>query len=293
MSLWRDYELIDSGGLRKLERFGSYRLVRPDPQAIWRPSLPESRWMDADAIYVRSGTGEGTWSFKRKLPSSWTVAFQELLFKVKPTAFKHTGLFPEQALNWLWLQQLLRLQGEAGNKKVLNLFAYTGGATLAAASAGASVCHVDASKGSIKWAKQNQEISGLTDKPVRWICDDVPAFVKREVRRGKRYDAIIMDPPPYGRGVSGELWKIEKDLAPLVDLCMKKILSDRPVFFLINSYASGYSHISLKNFLEDFTSRFGGFVESGDLLIPHTNSARFLPCGIYARWSGSGVKAEA
>ncbi len=290
MSLWNDYELIDSGGLRKLERFGPYSLVRPDPQAIWMPSLPDSRWMDADAVYVRNGSGEGVWSFKRKLPESWTVAFRELVFKVKPTAFKHTGLFPEQAVNWLWLQRLLKHQGR-GN--VLNLFAYTGGATLAAASAGAAVCHVDASKGAIKWARQNQELSGLEDKPIRWICDDVSAFVKREIRRGKSYDAIIMDPPPYGRGVSGELWKIEKDLAPLVDLCIKKLLSDRPMFFLINSYASGYAHISLRNFLEDFTSRFGGLIESGDLFIPHTkNSARFLPCGIYARWAGFEVKAE-
>ena len=287
MSPWHDYELIDSGGLRKLERFGPYSLVRPDPQAIWTPALPDSRWRDADAVYIRSGR-DGTWNFKRKLPESWTVAFQELLFKVKPTAFKHTGLFPEQAVNWLWLQQLLK---QRGGGKVLNLFAYTGGATLAAASAGAAVCHVDAAKGAIKWAKENQKISGLADKPIRWICDDVSVFVKRELRRGNRYDAIIMDPPPYGRGVSGELWKIEKDLAPLVDLCTK-LLSDRPLFFLINSYASGYAHLSMKNFLEDYTLRFGGRLESGDLLIPHTNSARFLPCGIYARWAALDVKAE-
>jgi 23S rRNA (cytosine1962-C5)-methyltransferase len=283
---WIDYELIDSGGGRKFERYGKYRLVRPDPQAIWQPALSEAEWRKADAEYARSGR-EGEWTFRRSLPESWTVSFRELVFRVKPTSFKHTGLFPEQAANWLWLQRLI---AERGGGRVLNLFAYTGGATLAAASAGAEVAHVDASRGAIKWARENQEASGLAGRKIRWIQDDVSAFVARETRRGSRYDAVVMDPPPYGRGAAGELWKIETDLAPLVAGCMS-LLSDRPLFFLVNTYASGYAHMSMRNFLEDFSGRLagttspGGILESGDLLIPQSSSRRVLPCGIFARWA--------
>lgn len=274
--------MIDSGDGRKLERYGPYILVRPDPQAIWTPALPEAEWSLADAVYIRT-EGEGRWNFKKELPDAWEVRFRELAFSVRPTAFKHTGLFPEQAVNWLWFQEILRKRTKP-QPQVLNLFAYTGGATLAAASSGAAVCHVDASKAAIRWARKNQEISGLNDRKIRWIHDDVTAFAGRELRRGRRYDGIIMDPPPYGRGPSGEMWKLEKNLALLMEKCMK-LLSDSPAFFLINSYASGYSHHSLKNLLYGIASGFGGELESGDLLLAHSRSERLLPCGIFARWS--------
>ncbi len=279
--LWEDYELIDSGHGRKLERYGPYTLVRPDPQAIWGTSLPESEWNRADASYVREHE-EGGWHFRRPLPEHWTIRFRELCFKVKPTSFKHTGVFPEQAVNWVWLQGVLKHYGPAD---VLNLFAYTGGATLAAATSGARVCHVDASKGAVRWARENQQLSGLQEKPVRWIQDDVQAFVSRELRRGHRYHGIIMDPPPYGRGVSGELWKIETHLCDFVKRCAR-LLHDKPAFFLINGYATGYSHHSFRNLLDEQLSRYPGTILSGDMLLPHSSSGKFLPCGVFARWSG-------
>jgi len=281
-----EYELIDSGDGRKLERYGAYVLSRPDPQAIWRPSLPREDWAAADAVYTRQGR-TGRWDFRRPLPRSWPVAYAGLVFVVRPTEFKHTGLFPEQAANWRWFRDLL--SGRRG-PSVLNLFAYTGGATLSAAAAGASVCHVDAAKGAIRWARENQERSGLSDRPIRWIRDDVPAFVAREKRRGRRYDALILDPPPYGRGPDGQMWKLERDLAPLLDRALA-LLSEEPAFVLINGYATGYSHHSLRNLLLDLTARRGGRVESGDLLLPHRGSVRMLPCGIFARWTpGEGFR---
>jgi len=273
------YELVDSGGGRKLERYGPVLLSRPDPQAIWLPSLPPSVWKKADASYNREGHA-GSWHFRKPLPESWKVAFEGLVFIVKPTRFKHTGLFPEQAPNWRWCRK--RMAGREA-LSILNLFAYTGGATLSAASAGASVCHVDASKAAIRWARDNQKASGLSSRTVRWIQDDVAAYVRREIRRGRRYDGVIMDPPPYGRGPTGEMWKLEKDLAPLVRDCFS-LLSEDPVFLLISSYASGYSHHSLRNLLTDVAGRRGE-VESGDLLLRSSVMDRPLPCGLFARWS--------
>jgi len=280
-ALWQDYELIDSGRGEKYERYGPYTLVRPDPQAIWTPVLSDDEWVRADAVYMREGQ-TGTWHYRRPLPESWTMRFRELRFKVRPTSFKHTGVFPEQASNWLWIQEILK---DYGASDVLNLFAYTGGATLAAAAAGARVCHVDASKGAVRWARENQRLSRLEDKSVRWIQDDVQAFVSREIRRGKKYHGIIMDPPPYGRGVSGEIWKIETHLSGLVARC-SDLLSDNPAFFLINSYATGYSHFSFRNLLAEQVTPLGGTLSSGDMLLPHSRSNRYLPCGVYARWSG-------
>ncbi|MDH4101071.1 MAG: class I SAM-dependent methyltransferase, partial [Nitrospirota bacterium] len=277
-SSWEDYALIDSGHGRRLERWGEFTLDRPDPQVLWRPALPEKEWGKVDARFDRKSDGSGAWTFNRSLPERWNVRFEGLSFYVKPTTFKHTGLFPEQTVNWSWLRKLI---GQAeGEVSVLNLFGYTGGATLAAAAAGAKVTHVDASKGSIKWARENQELSGLVDKPVRWIMDDAMKFVEREVRRGKKYQGIIMDPPPYGRGPDGELWKIEKDLTVLLEHCEK--LLEAPLFILINTYATDYSGLALHNCLLDFRRDFGGAIESGELAIEEEAAGRLLPSGIFA-----------
>ena len=226
---WKDYEIIDMANGEKLERWGNIKLIRPDPQIIWKNKSFPNEWKNANARYNRSNTGGGAWEYKKRLPESWQVKYKNLTFNIKPMGFKHTGLFPEQAVNWDWM--INKIQQSKRNIKVLNLFAYTGGATVACLSAGASVCHVDSSKGMTTWAKENVESSGLREKPVRFIIDDVVKFVQREIRRGNKYDAIVMDPPSYGRGKNGEVWQFENNIADLVELCMQ-VLSDDPLFFL-------------------------------------------------------------
>ncbi|TAN33627.1 SAM-dependent methyltransferase [Patescibacteria group bacterium] len=294
----KDYELLDSGEGEKLERYGKYVLSRPDPQALWRKSAPEL-WPKADAVFSRRdpvgvrGDQATEWKLKAGVSRKWQVEFGGLRFWIKPSAFKHTGLFPEQKGNWEWIKKVLdsrrslprtRIRGGNDKVNVLNLFGYTGGATLAAAQAGAQICHVDGSKSAIGWARENAEISGLSEKPVRWILDDAVAFVKREIKRGRKYDGIIMDPPAFGHGPKGEMWKIEEDFLELMDLCAQ-LLSDKPLFFLVNGYASGYSSITYANNLESLVKKLaGGSVEHGELTIEE-KSGRLLPCGIFARWS--------
>ena len=280
---WTDYELLDASDGERLERWGRYILRRPDPQIIWKKSASHRLWNNADAVYKRSHSGGGGWS-KNNLPQAWTIDYSSLglKFTLKPMGFKHTGLFPEQAVNWDWFSDLIRNSGR--EIRVLNLFAYTGGATVAALEAGASVCHVDASKGMVTWAKENVVSSGLGDRSVRYIVDDVKKFVAREFRRGKQYDAIIMDPPSYGRGPNGEVWKIEDELFPLIEECMK-ILSDKPLFFLINSYTTGLSAQILANILTmTLKKKFGGKVTSDEIGLPMSASGLVLPCGISGRW---------
>ena len=278
---WKDYELIDCSGGEKLERWGDRILVRPDPQAIWKTPRRDRRWKDFSARYIRSDRGGGAWD-KRALPESWRVSYGELTFNVKPMNFKHTGLFPEQAANWDYIMAKIRRADRPVN--VLNLFAYTGAATVAAAKAGASVCHVDAAKGMVAWAKENAEASGVREAPVRWIVDDCAKFVEREIRRGRRYDAVIMDPPSYGRGPSGEIWKLEENLWPFVEL-VSGVLSDDPLFVVINSYTTGLSASTLTYISESiFTKKFGGHSESRELGLPVTASGLALPCGASCRW---------
>lgn len=283
---WKDYILIDAAGGEKLEYWKNILLRRPDPQAIWTKKERTGLWSKTDATYKRSSSGGGHWEiFNKKMPERWTVSYKDLTFNIKPMGFKHTGLFPEQAVNWDWFSRLIK---EANRPiKVLNLFAYTGGATVAALSAGAEVCHVDASKGMVAWAKENVMSSGLAKKPVRYIVDDVKKFVAREGRRGKRYDAIIMDPPSYGRGPSGELWKIEDELYPLIEDCMK-ILSDDPLFFLINSYTTGLSQTIMENVLNlTVKEKFGGAVSCDEIGLMMQDKNMVLPCGISCRWSSN------
>ena len=278
---WRDYELIDCGRGEKLERWGKYTLVRPDPQAIWNTPRENPLWRRHDARYARSSTGGGAWE-KKELPERWTVGYGNLTFNIKPMNFKHTGLFPEQAANWDWAGEQIRKAGRPVS--VLNLFAYTGGATGACAAAGASVCHVDAAKGMVAWAKENAKSSGLEDAPIRWIIDDCGKFVEREIRRGRRYDGVIMDPPSYGRGPSGEIWKLEENLYPFVEL-VAGVLSDAPLFFIINSYTTGLAPSVLTYLLESIvTKRHGGRTESGELGLPVTDTGLVLPCGATGRW---------
>ena len=264
----------------KLEKWNDIILVRPDPQIIWKnKSFPE-KWKNANAEYFRSNTGGGQWKYNKKLPESWQVKYKKLIFNIKPMGFKHTGLFPEQAINWDWM--INKIQNANRPIKVLNLFAYTGGATVACLSAGASVCHVDSSKGMVSWAKENVVSSGLQDKSVRYIIDDVVKFVNREIRRGNKYDAIIMDPPSYGRGTNGEIWKFEENIYDLVELC-SKVLTDNPLFFLINSYTTGISSAVLENILKLNIFSKGKF-SNGEIGIPMQNSNLVLPCGIFGRW---------
>ena len=278
---WKDYEIIDTSDGEKLERWGDYLLIRPDPQVIWQDVRRAPEWKKPNAVYHRSNKGGGEWEFF-DLPEEWQISYKDLSFRLKPFSFKHTGLFPEQAVNWDWFSSLIRKAGRP--VKVLNLFAYTGGATLAALQAGASVTHVDASKGMVEWAKENAEISGLKDKPVRWLIDDCKKFVERELRRGNRYDAIIMDPPSYGRGPKGEIWKIEDALHPLVRLCAD-LLSDDPLFFLINSYTTGFAPAVLSYLLElEVRSRFGGHVSASEIGLPVRETNSILPCGSSGRW---------
>ena len=277
---WKDYTLLDCGDGRRLERWGSYVLARPDPQAIWQPE-GGPLWAKADATYHRSGSGGGHWEVK-KLPESWRIGYRDLTFNVKPMSFKHTGVFPEQAANWDFIMDAI---GGAGRPiSVLNLFAYTGGATLAAASAGAGVCHVDAARGMVAWARENAAASGLQDAPIRYIVDDCKKFIEREIRRGKRYDAIIMDPPSYGRGPSGEIWRFEDNIGELVALCAG-LLSDAPLFFIINSYTAGISP-SVPAYLLGLSvkKRFGGTIEAGELGLPVQSTGMALPCGHTSRW---------
>ena len=235
---WKDYELLDATGGNRLERWGKTILVRPDPQVIWKNEKKSPLWNRADAVYHRSSAGGGKWQYFRTLPQKWTIGYEDLTLVVSPTGFKHTGVFPEQAVNWSWYRRVI---GEAGRPiRVLNLFGYTGGATLACAAAGASVCHVDASKGMVQWGKENAAASGLADRPIRWIVDDCAKFVAREIRRGSLYDAVIMDPPSYGRGPGGEVWKLEEQIYDLIDLCAG-VLTDNPLFFAVNSYTTGLS----------------------------------------------------
>ena len=279
---WKDYEVLDTSDGEKLERWGSYILIRPDPQVIWFTPRNDRRWREYDAKYARSNSGGGQWS-RNRLPERWQIHYRELTFNVKPMNFKHTGVFPEQAENWDFIDTAIRAAGRPVS--VLNLFAYTGGATLAAAAAGASVCHVDAAKGMVAWAKENAAASGLGEAPIRWIVDDCAKFVEREIRRGRRYDAVIMDPPSYGRGPSGEIWKLEKDLYPFVKL-VSGVLSDKPLFFILNSYTTGLAPSVLTCLLDTLiTPRFGGHTESDELGLPVTDSGLVLPCGATGRWT--------
>ncbi len=279
---WNDYEVIDCSKGEKLERWGDFLLVRPDPQVIWDTPRTHRGWNKPNARYHRSAKGGGQWEFF-DLPQQWTVRYENLTFNLKPFSFKHTGLFPEQAANWDWFGDLIARSGRP--VKVLNLFAYTGGATLAAAKAGAGVTHVDASKGMVTWAKENAKSSGLEQAPIRWIVDDCIKFAEREIRRGSRYDAVIMDPPSYGRGPKGEVWKIEDAIHPLVKLC-SQLLSDRPLFFLINSYTTGLAPSVLSYMLSvEIASRHKGTVTAGELGLPVTRTGLVLPCGASGRWS--------
>lgn len=279
---WKDYEVIDCSKGEKLERWGDYILVRPDPQVIWDTPRKEKGWHKMNAHYHRSKKGGGEWEFF-DLPQQWSIHYRNLTFQLKPFSFKHTGLFPEQAANWDWFSELIKKAGRP--VKVLNLFAYTGGATIAAAAAGASITHVDASKGMVTWAKENAASSGLTDAPIRWIVDDCVKFVEREIRRGNHYDAIIMDPPSYGRGPKGEIWKIEESIHPLVKLCAQ-LLVDRPLFFLINSYTTGLQPAVLSYLIGTELKRFSGKVTADEIGLPVSSNGLTLPCGASGRFEG-------
>jgi 23S rRNA (cytosine1962-C5)-methyltransferase len=305
-----DYELLDTGLGEKLERIGKFVLSRPDPQALWAKRLPDSEWKKADASFSRdeskgdAGSKSG-WTMKTNIPDRWSIDFGEMKFQIKPTAFKHVGLFPEQVVNWKWLGEIVnsekcKMKSETKNLddkvnddtdnhvEVLNLFGYTGGASLACAKAGAKVVHVDGSKSAITWARENAELSGLKDKPVRWILEDARAFVTREIKRDRKYDGIIMDPPAFGHGPDNELWKIEEHFLGLVQDCVK-LLKNKPSFFLINGYSAGYSAIAYENILLSLVEKFGGSIETGELAISESKKAglptRLLPCGIFARWN--------
>jgi len=285
---WKDYEVIDASQGEKLERWGKYILVRPDPQVIWNTPKVEKGWKQRNAHYHRSSKGGGEWEFF-DLPKQWKISYKDLTFNLQPFSFKHTGLFPEQAANWEWFGHIIK---EAKKKdpsreiKVLNLFAYTGGATVAAAKAGAAVTHVDASKGMVTWAKENATHSGLEEAPIRYIVDDCVKFVEREIRRGNKYDAIIMDPPSYGRGPKGEIWKIEESIHPFVKLCTQ-VLKEKPLFYLINSYTTGLQPAVLSYLLGiELTPKFGGKVEADEIGLPVTTNGLVLPCGASGRWIG-------
>ena len=277
---WKDYEILDMADGEKLERWGNIYLIRPDPQIIWKNKSKPELWKKANAHYHRSKTGGGEWEYLKRVPDSWQVKYKDLTFNLKPMGFKHTGLFPEQAVNWDFM--INKIKNANREIKVLNLFAYTGGATVACSYAGASVCHVDSSKGMTAWAKENIQSSGLAERPIRFIIDDVIKFVQREIRRGNRYDAIVMDPPSYGRGANGEVWNIEESLYKLVELCVQ-VLSDKPLFFLINSYTTGLSPTILANILS-LSIKTPGKISCGEVGLPMKDSNLILPCGIYGRW---------
>ncbi|MBR6698351.1 MAG: class I SAM-dependent methyltransferase [Lachnospiraceae bacterium] len=279
---WKDYEVIDTSNGEKLERWGDYLLVRPDPQVIWNTPKNHKGWKRMNGHYHRSQKGGGEWEFF-DLPEQWTINYKELTFNLKPFSFKHTGLFPEQATNWDWFSD--KIKNANRPVKVLNLFAYTGGATLAAAKAGASVTHVDASKGMVTWAKENARSSGLEEAPIRWIVDDCVKFVEREIRRGNKYDGIIMDPPSYGRGPKGEIWKIEESIHSFIKLCVQ-LLSDDALFFLINSYTTGLAPSVLTYMIStEILPTHKGSVESSEIGLPVSGNGLVLPCGASGRWS--------
>ena len=275
---WKDYECIDTANGEKLERWGDIILCRPDPQVIWDSKVNKGVWKTADAHYHRSSSGGGKWEYKKSIPEQWTVNYKDLTFNIKPMGFKHTGLFPEQAVNWDYMMN--KIKGRKG-AKVLNLFAYTGGATVACAKAGASVTHVDASKGMVQWAKENARSSSLSDAPIRYLVDDCMKFVEREIRRGNKYDAILMDPPSYGRGPGGEVWKIEDSICHFVRRCTL-LLSDNPLFFIINSYTTGLSPTVMSNLMRMCLPE--GNIEASEIGLKITSSSMVLPCGATARW---------
>ncbi len=272
------YALLDSGEGMRLERFGSFVLARPDPEALWQKKESESVWQNADATFIRKGAS-GVWKSKTALPKSWQIHYGGLTFELRPTSFKHVGLFPEQKSHWQWLEKKI-----SPGTKVLNLFAYTGGATLSALRAGAEVTHVDSSKVAIDWARKNAELSGLAGAPVRWIEDDVLTFLKREVKRGNTYDVIIMDPPAFGHGAGSKLWKIEKDFYELFNL-VQKVLSNKPVAVIINGYTAGYSAITFENNVLEIQKKFGGQIDAGELVLTEEGGNRSLPAGVFARWN--------
>ena len=278
---WKDYEVIDTSNGEKLERWGNYTLLRPDPQVIWNTPKTNRKWKQLNGHYHRSAKGGGEWEFF-DLPEQWTIGYKGLTFNLKPFSFKHTGLFPEQAVNWDWFSEKIRNANRPVN--VLNLFAYTGGATISAAKAGASVTHVDASKGMVTWAKENAVSSGLEDAKIRWIVDDCVKFVEREIRRGRKYDGIIMDPPSYGRGPKGEIWKIEEKIYPFIELCTQ-LLSDDALFFLVNSYTTGLQPAVLSYMMNTaIKNKFGGTVAAEEIGLPVSSNGLVLPCGASGRW---------
>jgi 23S rRNA (cytosine1962-C5)-methyltransferase len=284
---WRDYALLDAGQGLKQERWGDITLVRPDPQIIW-PRRAGPDWTDWDGFYHRSESGGGRWEFRRQLPASWKIHYAplDLTFRIQPTSFKHTGLFPEQAVNWEWCSQRIQAARQTGREiQVLNLFGYTGAATCAAAKAGASVCHVDAAEGMVKWCRENAALSGLADAPIRYIADDCLKFVRREIRRGRRYDAIIMDPPTFGRGSGGEMWRLEDHLWELLAEC-RALLSEAPLFILINAYTARLSPTVVVNLLGELMGTAGGTLTGGEVGLPIQADGKILPCGIYGRWEG-------
>lgn len=281
-SNWKDYELLDCSSGERLERWGNVTLIRPDPQVIWKTPKKHPAWRRADAVYHRSSSGGGNWEIKNKIPSFWSIGYGDLSFNVKTMGFKHTGIFPEQAVNWDYTAKLIKNAGRP--VKVLNLFAYTGGATVACLKAGAEVVHVDASKGMVQWAKENAVASGVADRKVRWIVDDCVKFVQREIRRGNKYDIIIMDPPSYGRGPGGEIWKLENEVYSFVELC-SQVLSDNPIMVLINSYTTGLSPAVMQYILGALIKpKFGGVAESDEIGLPVTQTGMILPCGASAIW---------
>lgn len=281
---WKDYEVLDTSGGEKLERWGAYTLVRPDPQVIWEEEKKHPGWVNPNGHYHRSAKGGGEWEF-HKLPEEWSIKYRELTFQLKPFSFKHTGLFPEQAVNWDWCEKIIK--NAARPVKVLNLFAYTGGATLSAAQAGASVTHVDASKGMVTWAKENAVSSGLKDAPIRWLVDDCVKFAEREIRRGNTYDGIIMDPPSYGRGPKGEIWKMEESIFPFIKLTAR-LLSKNALFFLLNSYTTGLQPAVLSYMMHSAIAKErGGRVEAEEIGLPISKNKLILPCGASGRWQNT------
>jgi 23S rRNA (cytosine1962-C5)-methyltransferase len=279
----KEYELIDSGLEEKLERFGDFVLRRPDPQALWQKMAPVARWEAASASFSRESK-EGQWKMQKDMPKEWPIEIGGLTMLIRPTSFKHTGIFPEQVPNWEWIRKIVTERvSKEGSASVINLFGYTGGATVAAAQAGASVCHTDGSKTAVAWAKENAKLSGVEEKPIRWIIEDAITFVEREIKRGSRYDLILMDPPAFGHGPKDELWKFEEHFLKLMALC-NELLSEKPLGILINGYAAGYSASAFAYNLQPFVEKYGGTLEYGELTIEETEGKRQLPCGIFARW---------
>lgn len=286
---WSDYELLDSGNGKRLERFGKYTLVRPDPQCIWKPTRSEQEWYNADAVFQRKTEDKGIWVHKTKLPEKWTMKYKDLSFWIKLTPFKHTGVFQEQAVQWDWIQSVIANEVKQSHQpNILNLFAYTGVGSIAAAAAGAKVTHVDASKPAVTWGRENQTTSHLEDKPIRWIVDDVIKFCQREIKRGVKYDGILMDPPIYGHGPGGETWNFNKDFPTLLTIC-KQLLSDSPLFAIVNAYAISASALMLENVMKDYFGKLKGTIECGELTLEESKSKRLLSTGIFGKWSASDV----